>query len=283
MDPYMLAKKLISWVEEDAPFGDVTSELLIPSNSQVRAVIVAKSDGVAACFRDISLALEILGLKTRVLVKDGEVFKAGEPVTEFEGPARRILLFERTVLNTMMYLSGVATKTRRLVEIVRKVSKDTRVAATRKIVPGLRELVKKAVVMGGGDTHRFSLSDAILIKDNHIALLGSVEKAIRLAKAKASFIHKIEIEVRKPEDALKAAKLGVDVVMLDNMSVSEVAKAIDLLEKHGVRRKVLVEVSGGIDEDNIVSYAALKPDVISTSSITMRPARVDLSLEVVMR
>jgi len=279
----MLAKKLISWVEEDAPFGDVTSELLIPSNSQVRAVIVAKSDGVAACFRDISLALEILGLKTRVLVKDGEVFKAGEPVAEFEGPARRILLFERTVLNTMMYLSGVATKTRRLVEIVRKVSKDTRVAATRKIVPGLRELVKKAVVMGGGDTHRFSLSDAILIKDNHIALLGSVEKAIRLAKAKASFIHKIEIEVRKPEDALKAAKLGVDVVMLDNMSVSEVAKAIDLLEKHGVRRKVLVEVSGGIDEDNIVSYAALKPDVISTSSITMRPARVDLSLEVVMR
>ncbi len=280
VDPWILASKLLEWVYEDAPFGDVTSETLIDPNTQVEALVIAKSRGIAACTNLLASALRVLGFSVRTFVNDGSEFDAGSEILSIYGSARRILLFERTLLNLMMLLFGIATKTRRLVNIVKSVNPRVRVAATRKVVPGLRYLVKKAVEVGGGDTHRFSLSDAILIKDNHIAIIGDVEKAILLARQRASFVRKIEVEVSTVEDAVKAAKAGADVVMLDNMDVKQVATAIRLLEDLGLRDKVIIEVSGGIDEDNIVDYARASPDVISTSSITMRPDKIDLSLEI---
>ena len=281
LDPYVIASKIVEWVHEDAPFGDLTTELLIPSGSLIEAEVIAKTGGVVACVADITAALRLLGFRSEALVRDGERVGHGSIVMRLRGEARRVLLFERTVLNLLGFLSGVATKTRRLVEVVNEVNPRVKVAATRKVVPGLRYLVKKAVAIGGGDTHRLSLSDAILIKDNHVAMVGSVEKAVRMAKLRASFIHKVEVEVSSPIDAVEAARAGADVVMLDNMRVEEVAEALELLEREGLRRSVVVEVSGGIDEGNIADYARLGPDVVSTSAITMRPERVDLSLEVV--
>ena len=145
----------------------------------------------------------------------------------------------------------------------------------------MRYLVKKAVACCGGDTHRLSLSDAILIKDNHLKIVGDVEKAIRLIKERASFIHKVEIEVTDVDEAIKAAKAGADIIMLDNMSVNEVRKVIEKLKELGLRDKVVIEVSGGITPKNVAEYAKLDVDVISMSYITMNPERVDLSLEVV--
>lgn len=281
MDPHTLASKILEWVEEDAPFGDLTSEALLPEDVRARAVIVAKSEGVAACFKDIAAALNILGVRAASDLRDGTRFKRGDTVMTLEGSAKQLLLLERTVLNLMTYLSGVATRTVNLVSIVKRVNEGVRVAATRKVLPGLRELVKKAVAAGGGDTHRFSLSDAIIIKDNHIALAGGVEEALRRVLGRKSFIHKVEVEVRTPHDAVKAAELGADVVMLDNMGVEEVRETLNLLKARGLRDSVIVEVSGGIDEGNAPKYASLGPDVISTSVITMHPARVDLSMEVV--
>ncbi len=280
MDPYILAKRILEWVEEDAPLGDITSEYLAPEGTKVEAAIIAKSEGVVACLNDIVQALRVLGIDSRTLVREGESIRGSQEIAILRGDAKRILLLERTVLNVLSILFGIATKTKRFVEMVRRVNPRVRVAATRKTIPGLRELSKKAVAIGGGDTHRLSLSDAILIKDNHIALVGGVERAIELAKSRKSFVHKVEIEVSNIEDALKAARLGVDAILLDNMGVEEVAQVLGELSRLGLRDKVIVEVSGGIDEDNIVEYAKLGPDVISTSSITMRPDKVDLSLEI---
>jgi nicotinate-nucleotide pyrophosphorylase (carboxylating) len=283
VDPHTLALKLVEWVWEDAPFGDLTSEALIPEGVTVEAEVLAKSEGIAACFNDLAEALKVLGLAATTKLRDGDAFTSGDVVMVVKGPARQVLLLERTLLNIMTYLSGVALRTRRLIEVVRSVREGVRVAATRKVVPGLRALVKKAVAAGGGDTHRYSLSDAIIIKDNHIAVVGDVVKAVKLVKARKSFIHKVEVEVRTPEDAVRAAAAGADAVMLDNMSPDEVREAIELLKGEGLRDSVIVEVSGGIDEDNAPQYAAPGPDIISSSAITLRPARVDLSMEVVRK
>jgi len=280
MDPYVLARRILDWVAEDAPLGDLTSEYLVSKDVDVEAVIVAKSSGVVACLNDVVQALRVLGIDARALVIDGTRFERGRELALLRGSGKRILLFERTVLNILSILFGIATKTRRFVELVKSVNPRVRVAATRKTIPGLRELSKKAVAIGGGDTHRLSLSDAVLIKDNHIAIIRDLRQAIAMVKNKKSFIHRIEVEVTKLEEALIAAQLGVDAILLDNLSVEEVRTILEELERRGLRDRVLVEVSGGIDEENIVEYAKLGPDVISTSSITMRPDKVDLSLEI---
>lgn len=184
-------------------------------------------------------------------------------------------------MDLLSILAGVATETRRFLEAARRVNPRVKVAATRKTPPGLAVLVKKAVRAGGGDTHRFSLSDAILVKDNHLAIVGSVGEAVRRAREAAGFMHKVEVEVESVEDAVEAAEAGADVVMLDNMEPEQVKRALEELERRGLRGRVIVEVSGGVTLDNIGEYAALGPDVISTSSITLKARPIDLTLEVV--
>jgi len=176
---------------------------------------------------------------------------------------------------------GVVRETRRVVELVRSVNPRVRVAATRKTIPGLRMLVKKAVSVGGADTHRLSLSDAILIKDNHLAIIGDVETAVRRAKAKSTFMHKVEVEVSNADDAVKAVKAGADAVLVDNAAPQQLREVIERLKAEGLRDRVIVEVSGGVKPENIALYAEADPDVISTSHITMRASPVDISLEVV--
>ena len=268
------------WLREDCPFSDLTSEFIVDDNVYVRAVVISKSHAIAACVEDIVEILKWLGINVIRHVSSGTALKPGDIVMEIYGKARTILLVERTILNLLTHLFGVATTTRKIVDVIRRINPKVRIAATRKIIPGLRYLVKKAVAYGGGDTHRFSLSDAVLIKDNHLKIIGDVEKAIRLVKERVSFIHKVEIEVTNVNEAIKAAKAGADIIMLDNMSVNEVKKVIDKLKKLGLRSKVIIEVSGGITPKNVTEYARLDVDVISMSYITMNPERIDLSLEV---
>ena len=221
------------------------------------------------------LGIEILNMKS-----SGEFINPGDAIMSLRGNAKKILSKERVLLNLLIYLFGVATTTKLFVDKVREVNKKVRIAATRKTIPGLRLLTKKAVKIGGGDTHRLSLSDAILIKDNHIKVIGDVVKAVELAKKYRSFIHKVEVEVSSVEEAVKAASLGVDVIMLDNFTPNDVRRVINELYKCGIRENVIIEVSGGITLENINEYAAMDIDVISSSVITMNPVKVDLSLEV---
>ncbi len=270
-------RDLLRFVEEDAPHGDVTSEAIIP-NVECEAVIVAKQEGVVAGLEETKKLFEFFGLRVDLKKRDGDDVKAGEVLAEVRGDAKTILLLERTVLNIIGRMSGIATKTRRLVRKVRTVNPKVRVAATRKTCPGLRKLDKKAVAIGGGEVHRLSLSDAILIKDNHLAIV-SLEEAITKAK-KFSIYKKVEVEVSDVESAVKAAKLGADVIMLDNVSPDKAKDIIDALKRSGLRNKVVIEVSGRIDESNIEEYAKLDVDVISVGALTHSVENFDVSLKV---
>jgi len=278
---YLLRDKILEWIKEDAPLGDITSENIIPDNIEVKAIVKAKERGVVACVEDIAQVLESLGVTVKLFKKSGDEVRSEEVVMELKGNARKILMIERVLLNLLSYLFGIATTTKDLVEKVRKVNPKVKVAATRKVIPGLRYLVKKAVLIGGGDTHRLSLSDAVLIKDNHIAIVGDVKKAIHEAKKRASFIHKVEVEVERIDDAIKAAEAGADIIMVDNVDPSTLAEIIRTLKDKKLRDKVLIEVSGGITPENIEEYAKMGPDIISTSYITMKAKPIDLSLDIV--
>ncbi|MEM2320495.1 MAG: carboxylating nicotinate-nucleotide diphosphorylase [Candidatus Bathyarchaeia archaeon] len=277
----MLKEKIRSFLEEDIGLGDITTELIIPSGIKVHAQIIVKEPAVIAGLSEARMVFEIVGASFTPSVREGDEVPASTIIAVIEGEGRSILLAERTALNILSRMSGIATETRKLVEKVRKTGLNVRIAATRKTVPGLRYFDKRAVIIGGGDPHRFRLDDQILIKDNHIAIVGSLEEALRRALSFASFSKKIEVEVKTVDDAIKAASLGVDIIMLDNMSVEEVRKVINALTGLGLRDKVLIEVSGEITEDNILEYAKLGPDIISIGAITHSVRSIDMSLEVI--
>ncbi|MCD6509732.1 MAG: carboxylating nicotinate-nucleotide diphosphorylase [Thermoprotei archaeon] len=277
--PPHILNKLLSFLEEDMGFGDETSTLLIPSDLTVKAKVIAKAHGILAGVEEVKALLRSLRVRVIRSKDDGDRIAPGDVVMEIEGNARVILGAERTLLNILMHMSGIATMTKRLVDKARKRNPSVRIAATRKTLPGLRYFEKKAVRIGGGDTHRLRLDDMLLIKDNHLRIVGDVRRALELASSR-SFSKKVEIEVTCVEDALEAAKAGADIIMLDNMKPMEIIRAVKLLEREGLRDKVLLEASGGIDEDNIEEYAATGVDVISLGMITHSSRAIDMSLEV---
>ncbi|MEM0357135.1 MAG: carboxylating nicotinate-nucleotide diphosphorylase [Candidatus Bathyarchaeia archaeon] len=276
----VLEKKLLQMLAEDLGQGDITTSLLAPDGCTVEADIIAKEAGVIAGIEEATVLLESLGLRFEAYVKDGDEIKPKQVLIRVCGDARTILSAERTILNIMSRMSGIATATRKLVEKIQKAGYKTKVACTRKTAPGLLYFDKKAVAIGGGDTHRFHLDDMILIKDNHIAIAGSVEKAVRTAREKASFSKKIEVEAAKVEDVLRAAEVGADMVMLDNFSPKQVEEAVKLLKKAGYYGKVLLEASGGITAENILEYASKGVDIISLGEITHSVKALDISLEI---
>ncbi len=198
------------------------------------------------------------------------------------GDAQTILTVERTLLNLLSRMSGIATKTRSLTEKLERANMKTKIAATRKSAPGLLYFDKKAVILGGGDSHRLHLDDMVLIKDNHLSIVGSVEEAVKRAKAHASFTKKIEVEVTSTKDAVIAAKAGADIVMLDNFSPKQAKDAAQTLRKAGFSM-VLLEASGGITSENLLEYAAAQVDIISLGELTHTVKALDISLEIVKK
>ncbi|MBO3767777.1 MAG: carboxylating nicotinate-nucleotide diphosphorylase [Candidatus Brockarchaeota archaeon] len=273
------AEKFFDYVGEDLPFFDVTSEL-IEEEVKCRAAIIAKQNFVLAGLEECMQFLKLVGINVKQLKKDGDDVKEGEKIAILEGNARDILGIERLILNIIAHASGVATATNNLVKLCRKINPKIRIAATRKTLPGLRYLEKKAVKLGGGDTHRMSLSDMILIKDNHIRIIGGVREAIKRAKEKASSFVKVEIEVSSLDEAIEAVKEGADIIMLDNFTIEEIKETVNKLKELKLREKVLIEVSGRINEENILDYANCDVDVISSGAITHSAKAVDVSLEV---
>jgi nicotinate-nucleotide pyrophosphorylase (carboxylating) len=215
------------------------------------------------------------------LIKDGDSVEANTDVIKVHGKARSILKAERTSLNILGRMSGVATETNKLVKEAKKVNQNIRVAATRKTLPGFRIFDKKAVKAGGGDTHRLRLDDAVLIKDNHLKITGSIASTIKLARKKVSFIKKIEVEASTAEEALEAAEAGADIVLLDNMMPKEVSKVITILSERQLRKRVFLEASGGIRAENIKAYSKTGVDAVSLGTITHSAKNIDFGLEIV--
>lgn len=267
-------------VYEDVGFEDITTNALIPAGMKSRARIIAKEDGIIAGINTLSDLFDEFGVKTTINKKEGNEVKINDIIMELEGDARLILSLERTALNLLMRMSGIATLTFNTLKNVREVNDNVILACTRKTTPGLQFFEKSAVKTGGGDTHRFRLDDCVLIKDNHIEIVGSVEEAITKAKNNVSFTKKIEIEVENLEDVVTAIKNGVDIVMLDNMSPDEIKDILSSLESLDLRDSALIEVSGGIKPDNIVEYAKIGVDVISAGYLIHSAKALDLSLEI---
>jgi len=276
----LLRETLLRFVQEDAPWGDLTTELTVDPEDEARGKIVAKTSGVFAGREEVETLASLFNLKTELKIKDGERFEANTILGEIYGKAKDILLIERTLLNLLSHMCSIATATRAATDLIKSKGLKTRIAATRKTHPGLRLFEKKAVRIGGGDTHRMDLSSMVLIKDNHINLCGSVGEAVKRARAAASFATKVEVEVRSLTEALEAAEAGADIIMLDNMSPEGVKEVVKEFERRGLRNRVLLEASGGINQTNLLDYAQAGVDIISMGSLTLSPPPVDLSLEV---
>jgi nicotinate-nucleotide pyrophosphorylase (carboxylating) len=270
MDRDGLKRILNQALREDVGRGDLT--LAFTQDKKVAAQIKVKQSGILAGCDEVLQLFKQHQIKCENHFKDGDKIKKNDVVFELNGLSHNILLLERTVLNILSVMSGIATVTQKFVDKAGK----TKVAATRKTHPLLRLLEKKAVFIGGGLTHRMGLDDMVIIKDNHLKLFENITCAVDAAKEDP--YHKIEVEVTSKEQAFEAAIAGADIIMLDNMTPAKIKGVIKLLEKEGVRGNVLLEASGGITLDNLKDYAKSGVDIISTSALTMAPG-VDFSLK----
>ena len=275
MRNFALDDSLRRWLEEDIGTGDLTSEALIPEDAVTTGLIHSKDTGIL-CGVDVARRVfELLdpSLEFTALAKDGDTLAYGTKIAEIKGSARSVLTGERLALNLLQHMSGVATQTKQLADIAKPYG--TRVVDTRKTTPGLRQLEKYAVRVGGGHNHRLGLYDAILIKDNHIAVAGGVKEALARAKAYASHMTKIEIEVESLAQAKEAVQGGADVIMLDNMAPDEMKECVAM-----IGHRAVVEASGGITANNLAAAAAAGVDVISVGALTHSVKAVDISLDV---
>ena len=259
--------------------GDITAQACIPEGARMRAVFAARKPGVLAgigCVRLSLLAMDPAAT-IRSRLRDGDAFEAGAVLVEAEADARAFLAAERTALNLLGRLCGIATLTRAYVETV--AGTDARIADTRKTTPGLRALEKHAVVCGGGVNHRFGLDDAILIKDNHVAVCGGVAEAIRRARAAAGHLVKVEIEVDGLDQLDEALAERPDVVMLDNFTPDMLREAVARVRDRPGRP--VLEASGGVNLQTVRGIAEAGVDVISVGALTHSAASLDIGLDVV--
>lgn len=268
-------KELAKFLAEDNSHKDVTSQIL--SNKKITAKIVSRQDGIVAGVKYVKEIFALKKCSVQILKKDGQAIKSNQVVLKITGSARSILSCERTALNLLSRMSGIATVTNSLVRQIKSVSKRTDLYSTRKTAPGFRFFDKEAVEIGGGRKHRITLSDMIMIKDNHIATEGSIVELIKRAKKKAKIF---EVEVDTFEDAILAASMGVPIIMLDNFSPQMIKKTIAHLEKMNLRKNIRLEASGGINAQNIKEYARTGVDMISVGSITNSVKAIDYSLEI---
>jgi len=272
---------LTRFLKEDYGRGDVTSELLFPTNLKTKAVIMTRETGIIAGCLIINELFQELDLITDWYFQDGDNIKENDIIVSIEGSARHILASERTSLNILGHMSGIATNTRKAVEIVKKINPLIDIAATRKTLPGLRQLEKNSVIIGGGLPHRYDLHDMIIVKDTHLKLGENINTIIKLIKEKTNSNQKIEIETTNIKDAIKAAQLGADIIMLDNMTVDDAQKTISTIKQLQLSHKIVFEVSGGINFLNLKNYASTNADIISMGCLTNSSRSLDFSLKII--
>jgi len=260
---------------EDIGCGDVTSEALVGEDVLCEAVILAKQDLVLSGVTIIKSIFPCIGEEVgcKVFFRDGDWVSKGSVIARYVGKARTILKVERVLLNLLQRFCGIATYTRLMVEKLK--GTDCRLLDTRKTTPLWRILEKEAVRHGGGSNHRFGLFDGVLIKDNHIAVVGSVRKAVELARSKVHNLLKVEVEVSSMDELEEALEAGADMVLLDNFGIDELKKAVLLC-----KGRVLCEASGGINLSNVREVARVGVDFISSGAITHSAPAVDLSLKI---
>ncbi|WP_027580618.1 carboxylating nicotinate-nucleotide diphosphorylase [Bradyrhizobium sp. Ai1a-2] len=254
--------------------GDITADAIVPADQRASLALRARQPGVVAGLDVARCAFQTISPAIRIEIErpDGSVVAPGDTIATINGPARALLTGERTALNFLCHLSGVATATASLVTAVK--GAPAQIVCTRKTTPGLRALEKYAVRAGGGSNHRFGLDDAVLIKDNHIALAGNIRTAIERAKAHVGHLVKIEVEVDTLAQFEEALGLGIDAVLLDNMTVDELRQAVAM-----ARGKVVTEASGGITAATAPAIAATGVDLISVGWITHSSAALDIGLD----
>ena len=265
-------KQLSQFLAEDIGKGDITSALLPKKKISVR--IISRENAIIA---GTYYAKEIFKLKkcnVKILKKDGSKIKPNQTIMIISGNAGDILTCERTALNLLTRMSGIASQTK---ELVKKIPRKTKLYATRKTAPGLRYFDKEAVEIGGGKKHRLRLDEMVMIKDNHIAVGSSLLFLIKKTKKKYK---KFEVEVETTDDAILAAKEGATIIMLDNFSPTQIKKTISVLKNQKLRKKVMIEASGGINAKNISRYGQTGVDIISVGSITNSVKGIDMSLEI---
>ena len=268
-------KALEAFLKEDIGRGDITSKLL--PRKKISAKIISRQHGIVA---GVSYAKEIFvsrNCHVKILKSDGSKVAPNDIIMRISGPAYSVLSCERTALNLLSRMSGIATKTREFVKIIKSANSRTDLYSTRKTAPGLRIFDKEAVEIGGGRRHRMTLDQMVMIKDNHIAASKSLQDLVRSAK---KHYKKFEVEVENLDDALMAAREGASIIMLDNISPKEIVQIIKTLKRLGLRGKVKLEASGGIDVSNIRQYAKTGVDMISIGKLTSSVSGLDLSLEV---
>lgn len=260
---------------EDIGIGDITSNSIVPSEQKAVGTILAKDSGIIAGLEIADKVLNKVDSKIEFipLVVDGEKVDIGNEIAKVEGAARSVLTAERTVLNFLQRLSGIATLTNKFVSAV--ADYPAKIVDTRKTTPGWRALEKYAVRVGGGANHRFGLYDAVLIKDNHIAIAGSITNAVKSARVVIPHTTKIEVETETIEQVEEALRNRVEVIMLDNMAIGEMKKAVELID-----HRAIVEASGGITLNTVEQVAATGVDLISVGAITHSAMPLDISMEI---
>jgi len=270
-----IKKELLRFISEDIQGGDITSVLL--PKKKIKAKIISRQEGVLAGVKFAGDIFRLKGCNVKIIKKDGAKLKSNQIILQISGNAGTVLSCERTALNMLSRMSGIATQTNFLVSKIRKINRKTKLYSTRKTAPGLRFFDKEAIMIGGGHKHRMSLNDMVMIKDNHLLVTNSMEGIIKNARKR----HKhVEVEVENQRDAILAVSSGATIVMLDNFSPVQIKKTITTLQKKKLRNKVKVEASSGINSKNISAYAKTSVDRISIGSITNSVKGLDLSLEV---
>lgn len=263
-------------VEEDLGLGDITSDNIFSPKSKSKAVFVAKEDMIICGGNVAKQVFDYVdpSIKFKMLKEDGALVKKGAKIAEISGPTLTMLKAERPALNFMQRMSGIATASYELNKIAKKYG--VMLVDTRKSLPGMRKFDKYAVRTGGARNHRMSLADSVLIKDNHIEAAGGITKAVNIIKSKIGHTPKIEVETKNLKEVAEALKAGADIIMLDNMTPAEIIKA-----KAVVKGKAVIEVSGGVNKNNLEEYCKTRVDVISMGALTHSVPAKDISMLII--
>ena len=273
LDSFLVDDHIKSALKEDINFWDITTDYLASDDDKMTVYLKTRVDGVLCGISIFERVFQILDNEISIekYFKDGDLIKKGDVLAKLEGSAKTILKGERTALNYIQRMSGIATETRMYKD---KMNSSAKIVDTRKTTPNFRIFEKYSVLIGGGKLHRFNLTDCVMIKDNHIALAGSIEKAVSKIRQKLSHAHKIEVECDTLEQVKSALDCNVEIIMLDNMTIDEIKNAVKIINK-----RAIVEVSGNVNSSTIKEISDCGVDIISSSSIVAGAKTLDLALD----